>query len=685
MGRIFKLVGIVVVAIVVLFVAALVAVGMLFDPNDYKDDITAAVTRATGRQLTLDGNLELAVFPSVRIAVGAATLANASGFGGEPMAKIKSAELKVALLPLLSKRIQIGEARLEGLELNLARDARGRNNWQDLGGAQSAGAAPASAAGGGSANLDLGIGAIEVDDARVTWSDAATGSRWELTNFGMTAEGFGPGAKFPLEMRFGLSGKDVSVTVDANTQATLSLADNQYRLDDLEVHIDGRGAAWPGGSGSADVGFDSLIAKLNDETLELDGLNLSFLGITTTGSLSGQKLMSNLSLTGAVDIHEFDPRDVLEVFGVKVETADGAVLKRASAKASLVYNSSQIALRDMQLALDDSKLTGRVALAGKALSYDLAVDDIDVDRYLPPSSDTPADEGSLDEVDLPLAVLRTLNAKGDLKLKKAKFSGLTLTDTTFSLAAADGRIQLKPAASLYGGHLGGDIVLQVQQDAARMTVNQQLDKVNLAPLGHDLIASDAFSGTGDVRLNVTATGSNLGEMRRKLDGDVSLSVVDGALEGIDFWYELRRARATIDKTPVPARPAGTPRTPFTSVSASGMVKDAVLTNRDLNANLGFMNIDGTGTVNLLTDAIRFDLTAKLTDGEQLQSDPAMAKMAGGSVPLKVTGTLEEPSVLPDFGGLVKAKAQEAVNQRVDEKKQEVQDKLKDKLKGLLNR
>ena len=686
MGRILKLVSIVVVAIVVLFVAALVAVGTLFDPNDYKDDITAAVERATGRNLTLDGNLELSVFPSVRIAVGSATLANARGFGNEPMAKIRSAELTVALLPLLSQRIEISDARLEGLELNLARDARGRNNWQDLGSNGTAAGAQAPAAGGGGANLNLGIGAIEVDDARVTWTDAANGSRWELTNFGLTAQGFGPGTEFPLEMRFGLSGKDVSVTVDAKTQATLSLADNQYRLDDLQVSLDGRGDAWPGGSGRAKVGFQTFLANLNDETLKLDGLTLDFLGVTTTGSLSGQKLLSNLSLTGAVDIHEFDPRAVLKVFGVVLETADSAALKRASAKANLVYNSSQIGLRDMQLKLDDSTLTGRVSLAGEALGYDLSVDDIDVDRYLPPATDASAeDEGSLDEVDLPLDVLRTLNANGDLRFKKVKFSGMSLTDTTFSLAAANGRVELKPTASLYGGHLAGTVALQVQQDAARMTVNQDLSKVDLAPLGHDLIDSDAFAGTGDVHLNVTSTGTNLGEMRRKLAGDVSVSVVNGALEGIDFWYELRRARATLDKTPVPARPSGPPRTPFSSVSATGVVKDAILTNRDLNANLGFMNIDGKGTVNLLTDAIQFDLTAMLTDGEQLQSDPAMAKMAGGTLPLKVTGTLEAPSVLPDFGGLVRAKAREAVNERVDEKKQEVQDKLKDKLKGLLNR
>ena len=173
------------------------------------------------------------------------------------------------------------------------------------------------------------------------------------------------------------------------------------------------------------------------------------------GSLSGQRLMSDLALTGAVDIREFAPREVLERFEVAVATADDAVLTRASAKANLLYNSSQVGLRDMQLSLDDSTLTGRVALEGERLTYDLTVDDINVDRYLPPSeeADAPAEEGSLDEVDLPLDVLRTLDARGELKFGQAKFSGLTLTNAAFALNAGNGAVRLTPSAQLYGGRV----------------------------------------------------------------------------------------------------------------------------------------------------------------------------------------------------------------------------------------
>jgi AsmA protein len=688
MKRIFKVLGLAVGAMLLLFVVAAIAVSLLFDPNDYKDEITAAVQDATGRQLTLDGDLELAVFPTIRIAVGSATLSNAPGFGDEPMARIGSATLSLALLPLLAQRIEVSQARLEGLELNLARNRSGANNWQDLGGQDAtAGAAPAAEGGEAPADLDLGVGAIEIENAHIVWNDAATGARWELTDFGMTAEDFGVGQRFPLHIEFALAGAEVAVVVDADMQATLALGDNAYRLDELAVTVDGSGAGWPGGPSQAKLHFDSLAANLADESLELNGLTLEFLGITMAGSLSGQRLFSNLALTGAVDIREFVPRELLERFEVDVQTADTDVLTRASAKANLLYNSSQIGLRDMQLTLDDSTMTGRLALEGERVTWDLSVDDINVDRYLPPSqeSDAPAEEGSLDEVDLPLDVMKTVDARGELKFGKAKFSGLTLTNAAFALTAANGAARLTPSAELYGGRFNGDIRLAVEGDAANMSVVQNLDDVDLAALGQDLLGSQDITGIGDVRLNLVSKGQNVGQMRRDLDGDVSFSVANGSLEGIDLCYELWRARARLDGETLPERADAARRTTFSLLSATGVVEDALLTNRDLNGRLDFMTIDGSGTVNLLDDTIAFDLVATMVDGPVLQSDPAMVKYAGKDLPLKVSGTIAAPSVLPDFSAIVREQISQEVEEEVEEQKEEVRERVRDRLRGLLER
>ncbi|HEX7079838.1 MAG TPA: AsmA family protein [Gammaproteobacteria bacterium] len=701
MGRLLKLIGIVVAAVVVLLIVAVAGVSLLVDPNDYKDEIAAAVANATGRELTLEGDLELDVFPSLRISLGNARLSNAEGFGERPFAEISGAALELELLPLLSRRIAIGEAELTGLVLNLARDAQGRNNWQDLGGggAGAAEPAPATEEGGGVGAVDLNVDVLRITDSEVTWTDAASDSEWTLGNFNLEASGFGPDVAFPVTMDFTLSGEAVNVAVGVETRATLSLAENAYRLDDLAVTLAGEGAGWPGGEGEARLSFATFAANLNEETLDLDQLTLEFLGVTAHGSLEGSGVLSDLALTGNVQIETFDPSALLETFDAAVETADPSVLKSASAEATFVYDADQIGLQDMRLALDDSQLVGSVGLQNESIRFDLAVDRINIDRYLPPAAEeteAPAEEGSLDEVDLPLDALRTLDAAGSLEFGEAQFAGLTLTDAAFMLEAGDGEVRLTPSASLYGGELAADIRITVEQDAARAALESELTNVDMLPLGRDLLDSEMVSGRGNLRLNLTTAGSNVGQMRRDLDGDVAFDLSDGAWEGFDLWFELVRARSVFEGEGRPERPEGERRTPFSSVSASGVVQDAILTNEDLNATLPFMTVDGQGTVNLLTDALDFDVVATFVDGPQLQSSPLMADLAGDQLPLEVGGTLAAPSVVPDFAAMVRAEAEEAVSERVQEERSEAEERveqeadeareeLRERLRGLLDR
>src|SRR5690606_29789946 len=276
MGRLLKLIGIVIGALVVLVIVIAVGVALLFDPNDYKDQITAAVANATGHELTLEGDLELSVFPTLSISLGPARLSNAEGFGERPFAEIDRAALDVALLPLLGRRIEIGEARLDGLVLNLARDAQGRNNWQDLGGRGGAPEeAPADAEGGGSApDGGLSVEVSRVADSEVNWNAAATGGDWRRGDFNLVASNFGPGMAFPVETSFTVTGEALRVGVGARTLATLSLEENTYRLENLAVTLAGEGETWPGGRGEARLAFAAFAANLNDESLDLDDLTL---------------------------------------------------------------------------------------------------------------------------------------------------------------------------------------------------------------------------------------------------------------------------------------------------------------------------------------------------------------------------------------------------------------------------
>ena len=681
MSRILKIVGILVGVVVVVLIGAIVAVALLVDPNDYKGEITTAVNDATGRTLTLEGDLALDFFPRIGVALGAASLSNAPGFGDAPFASIAGAKVSVEVLPLIFGSVSVAEISLDGLRLNLARNARGVNNWQDLGGGATpppAGAAPAEGAAASGAPPEIGVGSLRITDAEVNWSDASTGSDWMLTGFDFEASDFGLGESFPLSIAFNLAGAEMEVAIESEMNATIALAENSYRLDDLEVTIDGRGAGWPGGEGQATLAFDSFAANLNEETVELTNLRLGLLGLAISGTLQGRELFSDLSLAGAIDIAEFNPNELIARFGAAIETADPEVFRRASAHADFSYDSSQMGMRNMRLVLDDSELTGSLGMQGETLRFDLDVNTINIDRYLPPATEpsetAAANEGSVDEIDLPLEPLRTFTANGTLALAETQFMNLKLTDAEFWLTAGNGRMRLTPSGKLYGGTISGEIGIDVQGDAARFTLKQNVANVDLNGLARDFLATEDLSGTGNVSLDLAAVGSNVGALRRDLDGDASFAFRDGAWEGIDAWYELRRARALLDRNEAPAR-EGEPRTTFSNVSASGVVTDGVLATNDLNATLPFMALNGSGTVNLLTEELDIEATASFVDGPVLQSDPAMARMVDQRLPLNVGGTLGAPSILPNFGAMVREEVQEAVDEAVEEEKQELEQEI----------
>lgn len=680
MGRIFKVLGIVVGALVVLLIVVVIAVGMLFDPNEYKDEITAAVGDATGRTLTLEGDLELKLFPRIGIRLGAAELSNASGFGNEAFARIEGAELNLGLLPLLSRRVEVDSASLAGLRLNLARNGTGGTNWDDL--ARGDGAEPTAAdvpegsdAGG---SVDISVGAIEISDAEVTWRDATTGQDWRLSDFNLSASGFDPGRAFPLEIGFALAGAEVAVEVQAGMRAQVALAEQTYSLSDLNVELAGEGAGWPGGAGEASLSFTNFVANLGDQSLVLDGLELEILGLTVRGNLDGRDLLDGLALEGDIEIDDFDPRFVMNVFDTAIETADPGVLKRASASAEFYFNEAAMGMREMALRLDDSELTGSAGMRGDRFEFDLVVDTINIDRYLPPPAEgeeeLPADTGSVDEIDLPLDPLRNFNANGNLALNSTQFLGMTFTEANFALTAGNGRMTLTPTGRLYGGTLDGEITVAVQGDSGRLSLDAALAGVDMAGIGRDYLKIDSLAGTGSVNLALAATGAKVGEIKRGLDGTAAVAINDGAWLGIDIWQEIMEGRAALTGPDAPA-PQDEARTAFNRIAVGGPVENAVMTTSEFTAALPWAVLNGSGTIDLLTLALDLRAQAGLVDGPALQQDPVLAEYAGRQIPLTIGGTVSAPRILPDVSGMLSQAVQQRVDEEVDEAQQRVDEEV----------
>ena len=106
-----------------------------FDANRYRDLLGDYVERATGRRLTINGELSLAVWPQIALRAEGLSLANPTDFDPEPsphMLQAAALEATIALQPLLQRQLQIDGIVLYSPQLRLVQQANEANNWSDL-------------------------------------------------------------------------------------------------------------------------------------------------------------------------------------------------------------------------------------------------------------------------------------------------------------------------------------------------------------------------------------------------------------------------------------------------------------------------------------------------------------------------------------------------------------------------
>ncbi len=124
--RLILLAAVVVLALPVLGAALLLA---SFNPNRYAPQIIAAVEQATGRPLTIGGPIRLRLSFSPVIEARQLSLANPPGFPDADLVTLDRVEAQLALLPLLSHRIDILHLHLVGPNIVLERNAAGTPDW----------------------------------------------------------------------------------------------------------------------------------------------------------------------------------------------------------------------------------------------------------------------------------------------------------------------------------------------------------------------------------------------------------------------------------------------------------------------------------------------------------------------------------------------------------------------------
>ena len=742
MGRVLKLLLIFVAALVALAVIAVLVFALLFDPNDYRDRIAQAVEERTGREFVIEGELGLSVFPWLAVEVGRTKLGNAEGFGPEPFASFESAELSVRLLPMLLRReIEVGKARLEGLDLHLAVAADGRSNWQDLSEAQETPdpAAPGEDE-GGPASLD--IGSIEVVNASLTYADAQAGTTYRLSKLNAATGSIRPGDPVDFDAGFEFAMEPDGTSGSIAAAGTLDLGETGVELADVSAQGELTGEtplkmelAMPalqmntetgvleieeltikGQTGGATPVAFSLSAPaigVDTEASRISPGTLDFSAFDVKGNAAVEPFSYADEITPSATLHidAFSPKSLMQALAIEAPpTADPDALGNLLIDAHAAVGTDSITLDQLRMKLDDTTFTGEFVMpmdpAGR-IRFGLAADAINADRYMAPADENAAAaaDGEEPPLEIPVDLIRELNVAGSLTIGEVLLGGMSFSDVELAVDSAEGRMRIHPfTAGFFDGRYEGDIRIDASGELASLSANEKISAVSLAPLAKAAFEQDNITGLLNGTFQLAGRGNDMSEIQKTLDGKLSFALADGAYEGVDIWYQLRRARALFRKE-APPEPSLPPRTAFSDVSATGTVTDGVMRNEDFVADLPFMRLTGKGSVDLVAGTIDYALTGNVYDrpegiGQTAQGE--VADLAKAVIPLKVTGTLVEPKIGIDVDDMVKERAKDELRERLLEKlddgeettgegeteekdpEEEAKDLLKDKLRDLLD-
>lgn len=725
MGKLLKILGWTIGLVLLLLVAAVLILPQIVDPNDYKEEIISSVKAQTGRDLTIDGRIGLSVFPWLGVETGAVALGNAKGFGEKAFAAIERAGVRVKLMPLLSRKLEVDRIELNGLELNLMRLKDGTSNWDDLagGGRQTEGKADAEAAKQGQRATESGlaaltIGGIDISDAKIFWDDRSSGQSVSLDQFRLSSGPVIAGEPVDLQLGMLLENRDPAVKAKLDLSGVVVLKETAGVVDvnGLKITLDATGDALPGGAVKA-VLEAAVSAALNGSQLDISGLSLTAGGLKLSGDLKGRDLAKRPAFSGTLDLAEFNLRQWMADHALKLPSlADAKALTRLAARVKLNAEDGATRLNDLAVRLDDSQLSGNITLRGSAIGFNLNLDTIDVDRYLPAGGDKARKDDKADKADkdapaqssapvasagrgrgtteeetlLPIETLRGLDLDGTISIGRLTINNLLAEQIKLVLKAREGQLNLgQQVRKFYQGEYSGETSLDVRSKTPRARINTAAAGIQIGPLLQDLSGQERLTGRGRFSANLDMRGNSVNAFKRTLGGKLDFNFEDGAVKGFNAAQVIREAKARLSGKPVPKN-SQPEQTDFSELSGSGRITRGVLSNRDLLAKSPFLRVNGAGEINLVKESLDYTIEGVVVNTAKGQGGEGLDELQGVVIPVQLTGPLASPKYTINWEKVLlesqKGKIKEKIQEKLEEKLKggKLPGGLQDKLKGLFN-
>ena len=658
MSELIKIALSLVAVIVFLVLAAAIVIVVLIDPNDYKPQIAAAVKQHTTRQIEIEGDLGLSLFPWLGIETGKISLSNAPGFGDSSFAEIEHTQMKVKLLPLLAKKIEVSRIVVKGLILNLEKKKNGVSNWEDLISKpkpKSEQEIPNKQISQTTEEKELAIaslavGGIAVRDANIIWDDRSKAQRVEISDFNFLMDQLSFDQPVDFGVEFILNNKEPKLTEAINLSGNITINSSLdiFKLDGVKLISTTEGDGIPGGSLEIML-ILSGDANLKDQTGTIEGLRFNTKNLTVSGDLKGENILDAPLITGQVAIAQFNPRELLKSLGLESPvTQDKNILQKLQADFQLKATDKILELNNLSIQLDDTMINGKIKVvdfSNPATAFTFEIDDIDVDRYLPAkkqktpaktatgpstisqpisSSTVPAGKAA----EFPLDTLRALNIQGETKISRLAIKGIKAQGVELNIQGKNGVITSKQSVTnLYQGSYQGSIYLDARTDFPKLALNESLSNVQVEPLLRDATGKSPISGTAEFSAQLSGKGIDIDAIKSSLNGTINALFTDGAVQGVDLIKMIRTAKSLLKRQSTQSGNE-TDKTEFSELKLTSIVTKGVVNTHELIVKSPLIRVTGSGKANLVNEEIDYRIVTKLVSSLEGQGGAEVKRLGG---------------------------------------------------------
>lgn len=578
-----------------LLIAAIVLFLMVFDWNYLRGPIGRYASARWERDIRIEGDLDVDIFRWAPVAtVNGLKVGPPEWAGGAETADIERLVVSVKVLPLLKGDVDMPLIQATQPRLNLLRDAQGRESWR-FGDPNSKKAT----------ELPL-IRRFIVDDGRINFSDAKR--RLKLVGTINSRESLvaGEQSAFRLDGRGTLNGNPLTVTIKGGPLVNIR-KDQPYRFTG---EIRG-GATRIAADGQITRPFDLGHFNANLTVSGPDAADLYYLTTLTVPNTPPYRIRGKLSR--AETLWRFD--DFSGRVGDSDLSGDLSVQTgrdpRPLLKATL--RSRSLDMDDLFAIVGGAPDPGETASAGqKQMAGAMRAQG----RIFP---------------DAPLDVkrLRSMDAEVDYRATSVKANRIALRQVRIGADLKNSVLELEPFSFGFArGQLNGTIRLDGRKSTPYTTADLRLRGYPLEAIIPARGGAPTLTGAMTARAKIAGPGKSVHELVSNADGQVSVIVPNGTMRqafaellGINVGKGLS---LLLSKDPR--------QTPVNCAVASFGVNDGVMRSRTLVIDTGVVVARGSGTVNLNTERMSFEIDGK-------SKKPRLLRVWA---PITVNGSIRSP-------------------------------------------